>query len=838
MQNSTGPFSPALRLLTLFKIAAAVSFTAPAADAPRASSQRVQPADFPLVASNHAAVIVIDEADAKVVRIAAALLAADIQSVTGLLPLVTNDIPESASSLVVIGTIGSCRHVDDLVSRQKFDMEGIRGGWERFKIGTVEQPFPGVAKALVIAGSDRRGAAYGVVSLSESMGVSPWHWWSDVTPSPRTNVFVSADSFVSREPSVRYRGFFINDEDWGLQPWAARTFEGGSNEVKDIGPKTYAKVFELLLRLKANTLWPAMHACTKPFNYYPANRQLADDYAIVMGSSHAEPMLRNNVGEWTAPPAEYNYQTHSNQVREYWETRVRENGRFENIYTLGMRGIHDSRMQGPRGRGEQVQLLQQIFSDQRALLARHVSSDVDSVPQVFCAYKEVLDVYRGGLKVPDDVTIMFPDDNFGYIRTFATAQERQRRGGAGVYYHISYLGRPLSYLWLCTTPPALIWAEMTRAYEHGAQRMWIVNVGDIKPAEIGTEFFLKLAWDVQQWREDTVNQFLAGWAAREFGQDAAPETAAIMEQFYRLNHQRKPEHLQWWLPNEEPRPSPWSNRVIAERLAAFDDLVERVEALARRIPKSKHDAFFQLVRYPVAGSALANRRYFLGERGLSEAERADAELRELTRVYNEEIAGGKWHGFMRLEPADNEWRGMRISRWQSRQWRSLDFTNEPTSAPIVIEAEQFSTQRKGPSGEWRTIGGLGPSGDSVSLFPVTAPSVPLTNVSTHAPRLTYGLEMKFAGEVDVTVWLVPTFPVSGSTLRIAMAAGDETPRVLEAARRDGTAEWSAGVLNAAVPVKTRLTVPQPGRTPLHLYGIDPGVVVDRIEVQLLQDNQP
>lgn len=255
-------------------------------------------------------------------------------------------------------------------------------------------------------------------------------------------------------------------------------------------------MFELLLRLKANSLWPGMHPTTPAFNSIAQNAPLADDYAIVMGSSHAEPMLRNNVGEWKSPAADYNYVTNRDGVLAYWNERMAANARFDNVYTVGMRGIHDSRMQGPRTDPERVALLEKIIADQRALLARHTGKPLDAVPQVFAAYKEVLGLYRQGLKLPDDVTIMWPDDNFGYIRSYTSASERGRAGGFGVYYHLSYLGAPLSYLSLSTTPPALVWEEMTKAYDSGASRIWIANVGDIKPAEIDTEFFLQMAWCV------------------------------------------------------------------------------------------------------------------------------------------------------------------------------------------------------------------------------------------------------------------------------------------------------------------------------------------------------
>ena len=312
-----------------------------------------------------------------------------------------------------------------------------------------------------------------------------------------------------------------------------------------------------------------MHPGTPPFNSIAANAALADKYAIIMGSSHAEPMLRNNVGEWEQDPNGFNYQTNRDGVHRYWEERVAANARYENMYTLGMRGIHDGVMQGPKSDAERAALLERIIADQRALLKKHVNPQVEQVPQLFVPYKEVLAQYQQGLKVPEDVTIMWTDDNFGYVRRFPTAAERQRSGGFGMYYHLSYLGSPLAYLWLSTTPPALVWEEMTRAYEAGAQRVWIANIGDLKPAEIGTEFFLQMAWDIKRWRADNLPDFLVEWAAREFGGRDAGEIAAIMQEYYRLNFRRRPEHLQWWLPKEQPRPAAWTLAEADARLREF-----------------------------------------------------------------------------------------------------------------------------------------------------------------------------------------------------------------------------------------------------------------------------
>ncbi len=632
--------------------------------------------DFKLVSGGRAADILVSPNDFKVVHIAAENLALDVERVTGQKPSLKADGTNLSAQVVLVGTLGSSAVIDRLVQNGKLDVGRLRGQWESFLIATVPNPLPHVSLGLVIVGSDRRGTAYGVFELSQAIGVSPWYWWADVTPVHSDSLFVRRGIRRQGPPSVQYRGIFLNDEDWGLQPWAAKTFEP---ELGDIGPRTYARIFELLLRLKANTVWPAMHECTRAFNLYPMNKIVADDYAIVMGSSHAEPMLRNNVTEWTAKPEDYDYTKNPVGVRRYWEERVAENGRFENIYTLGMRGIHDSAMQGPKTSAERIKVLEQIFADQRTILAQHANSDLTKVPQIFCPYKEVLADYRNGLQVPDDVTIVWPDDNFGYLRYLPTPDEQKRSGGFGVYYHISYLGRPLSYLWLEITPPSLIWEEMSKAYDHNVRKFWMLNVGDLKPGEIGTEFFMQMAWDIKRWRRDNPKGFLVHWAEREFGATHAPEIAAVMEQHYRLAFARKPEHLQWYLPGEKPRASELTainyGDEIQQRLDDYEQLMTRIDRLYAAMPAQLKDAFYELVDYPVRGAALANERFFRMEKSslyLTQG-RASAGLwaflgqqsgnymvRE-TAYYNTGLAGGKWRHMMSLGPNKGQWPSMRTS---------------------------------------------------------------------------------------------------------------------------------------------------------------------------------
>lgn len=792
---------------------------------------RAHAGDFPLVTKTQLAPIVVAQDDFKVVNIAAHDLAKDIARVTGREPVVLSLVQASLQDLkapaVLVGTLGKSPIIDNLVAAGKLDVSALRGAWESFLIATVEAPQAGMASALVIVGSDRRGTAFGIYELSQAIGVSPWYWWADAVPEKKSALFIHSGTHRFGPPSVKYRGIFINDEDWGLQVWAAKNFEP---ENGGIGPKTYAKMFELILRLKANTLWPGMHPSTKPFNSFPQNAKLADDYAIVMGSSHAEPMLRNNVGEWTAPKDQYNYLTHRDTVLNYWEERMRTNGGFENIYTLGMRGIHDSQMQGPTNDAERVNLLQQVFKDQRTLITKHTQFPAEQLPQIFCAYKEVLGLYRQGLQVPDDVTIVWPDDNFGYVRNFANAEERKRKGGFGVYYHLSYLGAPMSYLWLNTTPPALIWEEMTKSYEMGADRIWIANVGDLKPAEIGTEFFLQMAWDIKRWQRHNLDDFLPEWAGREFGAKNADKIGALMNDYYRLNYQRKPEHLQWYMPKATPQLSNLSAAESAARLQAFTQLKNRAEQLSKKISATQEDAFFELVGYPVKASALANIRFLEGERGNSKAATAaDSALNQATEFWSSTLAQGKWKHVMAMEPADAQWAKYRIDKWEMPTRFANTTVDKSKRLSFAIEAENFTRKVGSATAAWAQIPNLGRTGKgSVAVFPNSVFNLAISQ----APRLEYDVSFAKAGEFTLQAYLIPTHPLAGTELKFALAIDDAAPQIIAFDIKDGSTEWAQGVLNATRIATAKITVANAGIHTLKIYGVDAGVVLDKLVVNI------
>ncbi|KAF0096208.1 MAG: hypothetical protein E1N59_175 [Puniceicoccaceae bacterium 5H] len=849
-----------MRLLCLF-ISLLLIFAA--ATAKPLQSAAPNDADiFPLIRQTKAVPLLLAEDLPAPITRAAHDLAADVERVTGQRPELLQDTASNAKTVVLIGQLDQ-QPIRRLVEAGKLDVQDIQGQWESFVIQSVQDPLPGVDTALVITGSNMRGTIYGIYEVSQAIGVSPWYWWADVAVEHNLQVALPAGPYVQGPPSVKYRGIFINDEDWALHPWAAQTFDP---ELGDIGPKTYDKVFELLLRLKANMIWPAMHEVTKAFNLYPENAELAAKYGIVMGSSHAEPMLRNNVTEWTLPKSHFNYATHPDEVADYWEERVRQNGDFENIYTLGMRGIHDSGMTGGASDDEKVALLERVIKDQRDMLREHVNEDVTEVPQVFTPYKEVLDLYRKGLRVPEDVTLMWPDDNHGYIRHFPTSEERAREGGSGVYYHISYLGSPLAYLWLNSTPPAQIWEEMAKAYELGVRDQWIVNVGDIKPGEIGMEFFLQMAWDIDRWNLDTLPDFLPTWAAREFGPEHADAIAKLMRGYYRLNFQRRPEHLQWWLPYTRERDSALTEQERLERTAAFAALVQQAEGLTDQLPEADQDAFYELVYYPVVATAMANDRIFYNELyrhyfnhdpalarqyGLK-ARQSDARLTELTNRYNHEIAGGKWNRMMAVEPADNMWRSFRtvpvVLPAEGLVAEELDaklFPREDigglladAQAPkrfvehegvVAIEAEHFTARSAPDEASWQVIPELGRTGDAVAIFPVTAASFDQTNRTSKAAALEYAIRTTSSGAATLTLDLLPTYPIDeGHGLRLAVGIDDQAPQQVNVTRHTGSKQWKQAVLDHRLQVEVSLGEISAGSHRLKLYQVDAGVVVDRM----------
>jgi hypothetical protein len=829
---------------------------------------RFQPAGadaLPLADSAGVASILVETNNDGAMLRATGDLAEDFSRVTAQKPAVLNDFSVAPKNCIIVGTLGQGGIVDQLAAAGKLTTNGVCGQWESYTLQIVENPLPNVSRALVIAGSDRRGTIFGCYELSERIGVSPWYWWADVPVKRQTFISAAGPALLQGPPAVKYRGIFLNDEDFGLRPWASKTFDPAAG---NIGPKTYAKVFELLLRLRANCLWPAMHHGSHAFNFYPENKIVADHYGIVMGSSHCEQMLRNNVDEWDAAKfGEYNYVNNRAGVLKYWEQRVRENARYESLYTLGMRGIHDGAMPGGGTEREKAARLHTIIADQREMLARLVNTNLTEVPQIFCPYKEVLSLYQLAPEIPNDITLVWPDDNFGYIREFSDARERQRSGGAGVYYHISYWGAPYNYLWLNSTPPALIAEEMTKAFDYGANRVWILNVGDLKPGEIGMEFFLRLAWNPHQLDDGAAEDTLLQIAARDFGPELAPDIVKIWNEYFRLNLPRKPEHMGFdaknWLLNQPAFSTVLNGDETEKRLTDWRRLVKRVDVIEPKLSGTSRDAFFELVGYPVRAAAAANvkglalTRCFATPTNdsakcsalLEQARQAETEIHRLTDFYNQQLAAGKWNRMMSDHPGDEavfKIPSTRLANTNAAPPEPLagadDLTQPVVSADfvetdrrVIMEAEHASEFVPGADAKWKVLRGLGYNGEAVAVTPVTVPvrATP-EKILAESPCLQFKTWLRHAGDWRVTLRTLPTFSVeTGQPQRYAVAFDDAPPQIvaLKTSTNEKDPWWQENVMRNAATTSSRHNITSPGLHTLKVWMVDPGIVIDTIAAE-------
>jgi len=614
---------------------------------PKYVSPSPSPAAFVLAANGKAAPLVVSDEDWPGVVRAAGDLSLDIGRVTGHDAPLIKGSPAAGIDVVLIGTVGRSPLIDALVRRHKLDVSGIQGQWESAVTTVVEHPMPGVRRALVIAGADKRGTIYGIYDLSEQIGVSPWYWWADVRVPHANALYVQPGRYVQPVPAVKYRGIFFNDEAPALSGWTKEKFGGMNHEF-------YTKVFELLLRLKANFLWPAMWNNAFAMED-PLNAKLADEYGIVMGTSHEEPMMRAEK-EWVwGHHGAWDYATNQQEIDKFWREGMERDKNYEEVVTLGMRGEGDT----PMSATANTELLERIVADQREILKQTVNLDLAKVPQVWALYKEVQGYYESGMRVPDDVTLLWSDDNWGNLRRLPTAEERKRVGGAGIYYHFDYVGGPRSYKWLNTNPIPKIQEQMNLALQYGADRLWVVNVGDGKPMEFPTEFFLSYArtperWDPDRSGIDHLDEFTKLWAAREFGPEHASEIATAMEEYTRYNGRRKPELI-------DPSTFSLTNYREADRVEAeWQALQDRVDKLAAQLPQDERASYYELIQYPVDACANLTEMYIAAERNAADARvgnpRANREAdavramfardATLSDEYNHQLENGKWDHMM------------------------------------------------------------------------------------------------------------------------------------------------------------------------------------------------
>lgn len=609
---------------------------------------------FPLFDRTPAAILVSTNDWPGVLR-AGHDLGRDMERVTGVRPQMAADPFPGGKYAVIIGTVGHSHLLDRLARDGKIDTTDIAGKWESFFLQVVKNPLPGLDSALVICGSDKRGAIYGAYELSEQIGVSPWHFWCDVPARRQDRLYIRPGKHVTGPPSVKYRGIFINDEAPALTEWVRKEYGAvaGMRGTANYGRGFYTNIFELMLRIRANYLWPAMWG--NAFNEDdPENPRLADEYGIVMGTSHQEPMLRAQQ-EWDRgygrTNGAWNY-TRTNQrpvLHQFWREGVRRNRDFESIITMGLRAENDSG--APVGRG----LTEEIVGVQRKILSEEVNPDVTRIPQMWCLYKEVMGYYDDGLRVPDDITLLWAEDNWGNVRRLPTAAERHRSGGAGIYYHFDYHGGPRSYQWINTSPIARIWDQMSLARQYGADRIWIVNVGHFnKSGEFPVEFLMHLAWNTDRWSQDNLDEFTRLWAAREFGAAQAEEIARLITDSTRFNGRRKPELL------DATTYSLANYREFETVAAQYDALAGRAQKVHDQLPPERRDAFYGMVQYPIKAAAGLNALYLAAARNALHARQGRASANDsavetrmlfaaqtnLAHHFNHTFASGRWDHFM------------------------------------------------------------------------------------------------------------------------------------------------------------------------------------------------
>ncbi len=795
---------------------------------------------FPLVAGGHAAALYASETDWPGVLRATRDVQADISRVTGQEPLFLTDPPTGRAPVVLIGTLGHSALIDKLVQTGKLDVANLAGRWETFVIQPLANPLPGVASALVVVGSDKRGTIFGLYDLSAQLGVSPWYWWADVPVPTQKSLYVAAGRHTLGEPVVKYRGIFLNDEAPALAGWAREKFGG-------INSQLYAHVFELILRLKGNYLWPAMWG--NAFNDDdPADPELADTYGIVMGTSHHEPMLRAQQ-EWKRyGKGPWNYQTNAPVLQEFWRQGIRHMGTHESVVTVGMRGDGDE----PMSEGSNVALLEKIVADQRRILAEETHRPADQTPQLWALYKEVQDYYDRGMRVPDDVTLLLCDDNWGNLRKLPKRSDQPRRGGYGIYYHFDYVGGPRNYKWLNTNPLPRIWEQMHLAHAYGADRIWLVNVGDLKPMELPISFFLDYAWNPAAIAAAGVGAYTQRWAAQQFGPHYAADIADILAKYAKYNARRKPELL-------DANTYSLSNFREAETVVAdYHALLTRAEDLGHQLPAASQDAYFELVLHPVQACANLHELYYTvalnreaaktsqpTTNALAEKARAlfakDAEIK--TRYHA--LAGGKWnHMLDQTHIGYTTWQQPEIDKMPDVVTLPLGASAPPaplsTTAPsapggycVAFEAEHYTSAINGPGITWQRLPDLGRTLGAVTTFPVTA--APTAAPGGGSPHLDYRFTLTQPGPVTVQAYLAPTLDFTNTTgLRYAVSIDDEALQLLNLHTSltpdNGNRLWEQAVAENILIKSSQHQALKAGAHVLRFWRVDAGVVLEKLVI--------
>lgn len=728
--------------MTLIKIALFLitmllpCYAASAKDHDSIVSEQLGENRFSLIANGQPAPILIAEDEMKGIRIAAENLQADFHRVCGSKAALTTSAP--SSPCIIAGHIDS-KYIHQLVKAGKIDAADLKGKTEKYVIMTVDAPMPGIEKALVIAGSDMRGTIYGIYELSEQIGVSPWYDWMDVPAEKHSNLSIARGAYTAGEPAVRYRGLFLNDEAPCLTTWVKNTY---GTEYGD--HRFYARVFELILRLRGNFLWPAMWS----WSFYaddPLNSPTANEMGVIMGTSHHEPMARNHQ-EWARKRREYgewNYETNQTVIDQFFREGVRRSKDNEDLITIGMRGDGDTAMGGKEGHDDEyveddlntIRILEKVVKNQRKIIAEETGKPAKQRQQVWALYKEVQRYYDKGLKVPDDAIILMCDDNWGDIRRLPTAEERKHKGGFGMYYHVDYVGAPRNTKWLNVTPIQHMWDQLTLTYQYGVDRLWVLNVGDLKPMEYPISLFFDMAWHPTRYEASTLLEHPTRFCAQQFGEEQAKEAARILNLYSQYAGRVTPEMLDAETYNIES--GEW--RQVADEFMRLE-----AEALRQYItlPEEYRAAYTQLILFPV--QALSNlyqmyHAHAMNKKLYSEgnpeanmwADRVEETFKRdaaLCKAYNKDLLGGKWDGMMIQKhigytiwndnfPADIMPPVSRIDNANEQQGL---YTFQPSDGYVAMDAEHYYSLQHPADARWTVIPHLGRTRSGISVQPYTA----------------------------------------------------------------------------------------------------------------------
>ncbi len=841
-----------LAWLAAMLCAALGAMPARACEAPISTCTRDPGRGLALVKAGQPAAVYVDAGADAALGHASRNFAADLERVSGRPTALLNRLSDAKGEVVVIGVAGQSAAIDGLVKRGKLRLDGLQGQWEAYVQAIVDQPWPGVARALVIVGSDRRGAVFGIYDVSARIGVSPWAWWADVPVRKQHDLYLAA-GMRRDQPAVKYRGIFINDEAPALSTWAQTKF-GGTNAA------FYAHVFELILRLRGNYLWPAMWQPRAFGADDPRNMALADEMGVVMGTSHHEPMMRAH-DEWTRfKGGRWDYAKNGDKLREFWRGGAQrmmgrpDGGAFDSLVTIGMRGDGDEAM----SEGTAIDLLEGIVKDQRQILADVTRRPAEQTPQMWALYKEVQDYYDKGMQVPDDVLLLFCDDNWGQIRRLPT-QDLKRKGGYGVYYHFDYVGGPRNYKWLNTNQIEKTWQQMNLAHERGADALWIVNVGDIKPMEFPIHFFLDMAWSPQAMTPARLEAYPKDWAVQTFGAAHAAEIAELVTRYSQYAARRKPELID---PESfrlgSVSPDALDGGDFGRRVAEWSALESRVAKVKAGLRADQLDAYFQLVEHPVLAMANLYRLHYAAawNRKLAAAgdaranvfaDRAEAAFARDQAIADQYHAlnGGKWAGMMlqthigytswqqpdkNLMPAVKRVAGSADAAEVDRQ---LARGVPVASKAIAIEAPRFSRAVNGQGLTWTAIPHLGQSLGAVTTLPQGRAATTLAD----GVRLEYDVETSFGGDALLSLHMVPTLdtrnaggirlavaideqPAQALKLNLAPTAGPELSRVEK--------DWAQAVKDNEFVLQASFKGLQPGRHVIRVWRLDDNAVLQQL----------